>query len=87
MFDMGRIVATPAALDLLSHHQISALEFLRRHVTGDFGDLCHDDIAANLHAVKTGLRILSKYRLGDESVYVITEADRSSTCLLLCDEY
>ena len=88
MFKLGHIVATPAALDLLNKHQVSTLELLRRHVMGDFGDLCNDDIAANLHAIKNGLRILSKYKIDEiNAVYIITEADRSSTCVLLPEEY
>lgn len=88
MFEPGHIVATPAALDLLNQHHLPALELLGRHVTGDFGDLCSDDIAANLHAVENGLRILSKYQIDQHNaVYIITEADRSSTCVLLPEEY
>lgn len=88
MFKLGQIVATPAALDLLNKHQVSTLELMRRHVTGDFGDLCSDDIAANLHAIKHGLRIFSKYQIDQKNaVYIVTEADRSSTCILLPEEY
>jgi len=88
MFELGHIVATPAALDLLNQHQVSTLDLLRRHVSGDFGDLCSDDIETNLHAIKTGLRILSKYKIDEiNAVYIITESDRSSTCVLLPQEY
>lgn len=87
-FPISRVVATPAALALLNQHRLSALELLRRHSNGDFGDVCIADIEANLHAIKTGLRIVSKYRITDaDAIYVITEADRSSTCLLLPSQY
>lgn len=87
-FEPGQIVATPAALELLNQHRLSPLELVRRHINGDYGDLCTDDIEANLHAIKAGLRIVSKYRItASDAIYVITEADRSSTCLLLPSEY
>lgn len=87
LFPVGQLVATPAVLALLEQYGTSPLNLINRHVTGDFGDLCKSDIESNLHAVKTGLRILSKYAVGNDAVYVITEADRSSTCILLAKEY
>jgi hypothetical protein len=89
LFPLGQLVITQAALRLLEQCGIPPLDLIGRHVTSDFGDLCRDDIDANLHAIKTGLRLLSKYPIGShgDAVYVITEADRSSTCILLADEY
>lgn len=87
LFAIGQPVATPAALAVLEQHGIPPLDLIKRHATGDFGDLCADEINANLQAIKTGLRILSKYGVGNDSMYVITEADRSSTCIMLIGEY
>lgn len=88
LFAIGQIVATPAALAAIDVAGITPLDLILRHANGNYGNLDRDDIAANLLAIEKGLRILSKYvLLSGESVYVITEADRSSTCLLLTDEY
>jgi hypothetical protein len=59
-----------------------------RHVTGDYGDLCDEDKQANDDAVENGLRILSAYKLsGGTRLWLISEADRSVTTLLLPEEY
>lgn len=87
-FPLGKLVATPGALRLLEQHKVEPFDFILRHVVGDFGALDADDAAANEAAVKTGLRILSSYLLGsDKKLWIITEADRSVTTLLLPDEY
>jgi hypothetical protein len=88
LFTLGTIVATPAALDALSRSKHSPGEFLTKHARGEFGDLDAFDTEANRTAIRDGSRILSSYRtqLG-ETLWVITEADRSSTCILLPDEY
>ena len=57
-----------------------------RHAGGDWGDLCDDDIAANVHAIQHDLRVLSAYIVGGEKMYVITEWDRTATTLLLASE-
>lgn len=87
LFSLGSIVATPAALSLLDEHQKSPAEFLRRHHTGDWGNLCQEDREANDAAVKHGDRIFSAYTFDDAKIWIITEADRSSTCILLPEEY
>jgi hypothetical protein len=88
MFEMGRVVATPKALETLGRSSQSPDEFLRLHALGEWGDLDAHDAEANRTALLEGGRILSSYetRLGDE-LWVITEADRSSTCVLLPEEY
>ncbi|TWU41871.1 hypothetical protein [Novipirellula artificiosorum] len=87
-FNLGRIVATPGALETLEESGESADSLICRHHTGDWGDVCEDDAAANEQALGDGERILSVYHTAKgEKLYVITEADRSSTCLLLPDEY
>ena len=84
LFPLGQIVATPGAIEALNEARQSPVEFLARHAQGDWGE----DKALNDQAVKDVSRILSAYRtkLGVK-IWVITEADRSSTCLLLPDEY
>lgn len=88
LFNLGQVVATPGALRALHRSSQSPGEFLTKHVRGEWGDLDGHDETANWTAVREGGRILSSYttRLGDK-VWVITEADRSSTCILLPDEY
>jgi hypothetical protein len=92
-FSLGRIVATPGALQALHAAGQSADEFLARHATGDWGELDDEDRQANEEALIDGSRILSAYetRKG-ERIWVITEAVndvglRYSTCLLTPDEY
>lgn len=57
------------------------------HRKGGWGNLCRDDKLMNSMAILEGTRILSAYNVGDVKLYVITEADRSSTTLLLASEY
>ncbi len=87
LFKLGDVVATPGALRLCEANKINPLLLLSRHSSGDWGNLDQHDVAANVHAVQHDLRILSSYTVGSAKVWVITEADRSSTCLLLPDEY
>jgi hypothetical protein len=87
-FGLGRIVATPGALDALERCEQAAAELLHRHVVGDWGDLDEEDRAENELSVKKGFRLLSAYRLRDGTeIWIITEADRSSTTVLLPEEY
>lgn len=83
---LGQIVITPNALDCLNPHDVCAC--LRRHVHGDWGDLDPHDIAENELSLKEGFRLLSAYadRHGTR-FWIITEADRSSTCVLLPEDY
>jgi hypothetical protein len=88
LFPSGRLVATPGALALLEQVNRSPLEFLSRHLRGDWGDLCQEDKAENELSLKYGFRLLSSYHLTDtEMIWIITEADRSVTTLLLPEEY
>lgn len=83
LFKLGRVVATPAAISLLEAAGVSIWSLVARHVAGDFGDVDSHDRQANEDAIRTGERILSSYTLvNDEKVWVLTEADRSSTCVL-----
>ncbi len=87
-FPLGQMVATPGALEALAQTGQDAFEFIRRHQQGDWGDLCEDDKQENEFSVDKDLRIFSAYRLKDETkIWVITEADRSATTVLLPSEY
>jgi hypothetical protein len=88
LFALGQMVATPGALDALTAAGQTPTEFVNRHVRGDWGDVCEDDKQANNDALASGERILSAYRTNlGVKLWVITESDRSSTCILLPDEY
>ena len=87
LFRLGRIVATRGVLAHLEHHGVVADPFLRRHVTGDWGDVPAEDAKSNRLAVVHGARILSSYEVAGERVWLITEADRSATTLLFPSEY
>lgn len=87
-FHLGEIVATPGAAAALLEANQSPATLLHRHVTGDWGTLPEEDIAENELSVRKGFRILSRYVLSsEETLYVITEHDRSVTTLLLPSEY
>ena len=89
LFPLGQIVATPGALAALSKAGQTPLDFLTRHVCGDWGELDPHDQKENELGLKRGFRLLSSYRTssGDTKVWVITEADRSVTTVLLPEEY
>lgn len=87
LFKLGQVVATPGALQFCETNKINPLLLLGRHIAGDWGDLEMADVAANVHAVQHDLRIVSSYKFPQGKVWVITEADRSSTCVLLPEEY
>ena len=97
-FSLGQVVATPAALDLLSQCHQTAIPYLRRHSRGDWGTLDMADKRMNDQAVaheetadtENDLRgrVLSAYTLPNgEKLWIISEADRSSTCVLLPSDY
>lgn len=92
-FSLGQIVATPNALDALQRNGRTGVEYLRRHVCGDWGILSKDDECANEEALESGARLLSNYLLPDETkLWVITDAEdergnRQATTLLLPEDY
>ena len=88
LFPAGRLVATPRALALLEQTNKSPLEYVSRHLRGDWGDLDQQDKAENELSLKYGFRLLSSYHVtAAEKIWIITEADRSVTTLLLPEEY
>ncbi len=87
-FSLGRVVATPGALRALEEANQNSFEFLAKHQAGDWGELCEEDKRENEFSVRNGFRILSAYRTRNNTkIWIITEADRSVTTLLLPDEY
>jgi hypothetical protein len=93
LFKLGQVVATPGALEALIRNNTTGTEYLSRHATGDWGDICEEDKAANQEALQSGARIFSGYILPDETkIWIITDATddngaRQATTLLLPDEY
>lgn len=88
LFCLGKVVATPGALEALNRSSQSPGEFLTKHVRGEWGELDAFDTEANRMAIRDGSRILSTYKTRcGETIWVITEADRSSTCILLPSDY
>lgn len=89
LFSLGRVVATPGALDVLEEAGTDAVGLLRRHAAGDWGEVPPEDGRENERSVRRGWRVLSSYPVGEagEKVWIITESDRSSTCILLPSEY
>jgi hypothetical protein len=84
---LGRVVATPEALNLLMDAGEDAFDYLARHATGDWGELCSFDRRQNEIALREGYRIFSSYNIPTGRVWIITEADRSVTTILLPEEY
>jgi hypothetical protein len=88
LFPLGQVFLTIGAREALEESNQTAIEFLARHQSGDYGDVCEDDKRENELSVKEGFRILSAYKtVKGEKIWVITEADRSSTTILLPSEY
>jgi hypothetical protein len=86
-FQLGRVVTTRGALETIKRLNVNPVALLIRHVQGDWGDLDEDDKKENEISVLRHLRILSTYKVGDKKLWIITEADRSITTILLPEEY
>lgn len=83
---IGRLVATPNALEHVPNSELLAA--LKRHVAHDWGEVGSEDQRANDEACRCGFRVLSVYRTtAGVRFWIITEADRSSTCVLLPKDY
>ena len=83
---LGHIVATPNALLRLTNEDI--LMSIQRHQAGDWGDVCEEDRQENELSLKQGFRLLSVYHgANGTKFWIITEADRSSTTVLLPEDY
>ena len=87
-FPLGQIVATPGVLTALSEAGDSPASFLRRHASGDWGEIDYEDLQENERSLSSGCRLLSAYTTSTGvRIWVITEADRSATTLLLPSDY
>jgi len=90
-FPLGKLAATPDALDLLDRYQVSLFDLLARHASGDWGDVSAEDAHANEQALIHGNRLLSCYTLvpgdPDTRVWAISEANRSVTTAIMPYEY
>jgi hypothetical protein len=84
---LGRVVTTPGALKLIGKAREHPFDYLARHATGDWGELCAFDRRQNEIALRDGYRIFSSYDVQAGRVWIITEADRSITTILLPEEY
>ena len=86
-FELGRINATPGAIEVFGFEGL--LASLVRHADKDWGDVCEFDAGENDQAIGDAARVFSSYEIGEdaEKLWVITEADRSATTLLLPSEY
>ena len=88
LFHLGDVVATPAALNATQSCNVTPVQLLQLHVSGNWGSVDPEDAKANDAAITEGERILSSYRIGEHTrVWVITEWDRSVTTILLPSEY
>ena len=87
LFSLGQIVATPAVIAHFNEHRQSMQFYLRCHICGDWGEVCAEDWAENDRSVEQGFRLLSAYTVAGEKIWIITEADRSVSTLLLPSEY
>ena len=87
-FPLGHLFLTPGAIEALEEAGQSAQEFISRHARLEQGELCDDDHKENLFSVDKPLRIFSAFKTAKgDKVWVITEADRSATTILLPEEY
>ena len=87
-FPLGRVLTTPGALQALEKAGQQPQEFLDRHASGDWGNVDSHDAKENEISLQSGLRLLSSYTTGaGDRLWIITEADRSATTLLLPEEY
>lgn len=88
LFDLGMLYSTPGASVALEKAHTDLQTVVARHVTGDWSEMAETDQQANRRAVREGRRVFSAYRLSSGvKLWIITDADRSETTLLLPDEY
>lgn len=87
-FELGRLYLTPGAIEALEDAGQSPQELINRHARLEQGELCDEDHRENLFSVNRPLRIFSAYKTAQGvKLWVITEADRSATTILLPSEY
>lgn len=86
-FSAGTIYVTVGVIESINNETHRVIPLIRRHLNQDWGDVCEEDKQSNNQALINGGRLLSSYKLGEETVWIITEADRSATTILLPSEY
>lgn len=87
-FGLGACCITGGARSVLLRHDVNFLTLIARHARGDWGDVDDEDAETNQRAVMFGGRLFSVYDVSPtDRIYVITEADRSRTTMLLPNEY
>ncbi|MCT8088801.1 hypothetical protein H0920_02890 [Acinetobacter sp. C_4_1] len=87
LFALGQVVSTPNALRFAEAEYIDLLALLVRHQGGDWGDVSEEDRESNEEALLMPLRIMSSYKFSNDKIWIITEADRSVTTILLPNDY
>jgi len=88
LFSLGQVVATPGALAALEKAGQERQEYLTRRVHGDWGDLCEEECKENEYSLERGFQLLSSFRTtAGDCIWVVTEAHRSTTTLLLPEEF
>ena len=87
LFALGQVVSTRNALAFAEKEKIDLMALLIRHQQGDWGDVCEEDRESNEAALTMQSRIMSNYRFAEDSIWMITEADRSVTTILLPSDY
>lgn len=87
LFALGKVVTTKNAVEFMTQKCITPFDLLHRHQHGDWGNLNEPDLEANEQALIEDLRILSSYNFDKEKIWVITEADRTLTTILLPSDY
>lgn len=91
LFSLGQCLITPGIKALMECTEFPIITLIHRHQSGDWGDLCPEDQQENEFALHNHLRIFSAYQLtfNNETIkiWIITEADRSATTVLLPSEY
>jgi len=91
-FELGRLLATPACIRFCEQHGVDLIDLVRRHHSGDWGDLEAEDKRANEDALQSGARVFSSYRVGDDRVWIITNAaddagNRDATTAMIPSDY
>jgi len=88
MSELGALVITQGADAMMRERRLDPFRFLARHMQGDWGDICDEDRGLNEQALIDGLRLMSVYKVAEDlKIWIITEADRSVTTILLPEEY
>lgn len=88
LFPLGQCEATHAAIGALEDNETFPIVYLKRHATGDFGDVTAIEMKTNYLAIERGLTIASRYRLADgQTIQIVTQPDRTKTTITLTSEW